>query len=64
MLNYEYTIRYATGYTAPVFLTSALYGREWSASHAGLLHPGKRAFGTHMIEGWVGPGAGLDAVDE
>jgi hypothetical protein len=24
--------------------------------------PGKRAPGTHWIGGWVGPGAGLDAV--
>jgi hypothetical protein len=39
------------------FLTSVLDGSEWSASA-----PGKGARSTHWIEGWVGPGAGLDAM--
>jgi hypothetical protein len=42
-----------------IFLTSALAGGEWSVSR-----PGKEfhAPGTHWIEGWVGPRAGLDDV--
>jgi hypothetical protein len=36
-------------------LTSALGGREWSASHPCLFTPG-----THWVGGWVGPRAGLD----
>jgi hypothetical protein len=42
-----------------VFLTSALVGGEWSASRPGVLAPG-----THWIGGWVGPRAGLDAVEK
>jgi hypothetical protein len=38
----------------PAFLTSALGGGEWSASHTGRLNPGVRALGTHWIGGWVG----------
>jgi len=38
-------------------LTSALEGGKWSA-----LRPG-RAPGTNWIGGWVGPRAGLDAVE-
>jgi hypothetical protein len=45
------------------FLTSALDGGEWSASHHGRFTPRERAPGTHWIGGWVGPRAGLDAVD-
>jgi hypothetical protein len=47
-----------------VFLTSALVGVEWSASHPGRFTPGKRALGTHWIGGWVGPRTGLDAVEQ
>jgi hypothetical protein len=36
-----------------VFLTSALVGGEWSASHPGRFIPGERAPGTHWIGGWV-----------
>jgi hypothetical protein len=46
-----------------IFLTSALAGGEWSASHPGRFIPGKRAPGTHWIGGWVGPRAGLDDVE-
>jgi hypothetical protein len=28
------------------------------------LYPGERAAGTHWIGGWVGPRAGLDAVEK
>jgi hypothetical protein len=44
------------------FLTSALDGGEWSASHPGRFTPRERAPGTHWIGGWMGPRAGLDAV--
>jgi hypothetical protein len=42
-----------------VFLTSALVGGEWSASHPGRFTHGERAPGTHWTGGWVGPSAGL-----
>jgi hypothetical protein len=46
------------------FLNSALDGGEWSASRPGSFNLGKRAsFGTHYMGGWVGPRAGLDAVE-
>jgi hypothetical protein len=38
--------------------------REWSASRAGRFTVEYRATGTHWIGGWVGPRAGLDAVQE
>jgi hypothetical protein len=41
----------------------ALDGGEWSASRPGPFTPGERALGTHWIGGWVGPRAGLDAVE-
>jgi len=37
-----------------------LDGGEWPASRPGLLTPGERASGAHLIEGWVGSRAGLD----
>jgi hypothetical protein len=43
------------------FLTSALDGGEWSASRPDPFTPGKDP-GTHVIGGWLGPRAGLDAV--
>jgi hypothetical protein len=43
-------------------LTSALDGREWSASRPGRFTPRERAPGTHWIRGWVGPRAVLDMV--
>jgi hypothetical protein len=49
-------------YSSYSFLTSALDGGEWSASHPGRsLPPGERTPGTHWIGGWVFPRAGLDA---
>jgi hypothetical protein len=47
-----------------VFLTSAIVGGEWSASHPCRYIPGERAPGTHWIGGWVGPRAGLDEVEK
>jgi len=42
-------------------LTSALGGSEWSVSRTGRLSPWERASVIHVIEGCVGPRAGLDA---
>jgi hypothetical protein len=47
----------------PPFLTLALDGGKWSASHPGRFTPGEIAAGSHWIGGWVGPRAGLDAVE-
>jgi hypothetical protein len=47
-----------------IFLTSALTGGEWSASHPGRFPPGKSAPGTHWIGGWVDPRAGLDYMEK
>jgi hypothetical protein len=47
-----------------IFLTSALVGVEWSASHPGRFTSGERAPSTHWIGGWVGPRAGLDDVEK
>jgi hypothetical protein len=53
-----------SGGIAPPFLTSALDGGEWSGSHPGRFIPGEIATGTHWMGGWVGPRAGLDAVEK
>jgi hypothetical protein len=45
-------------------LPSALDGGEWSASRRRPLYPRERAPGTHWIRGWVGPRAGLNAVEK
>jgi hypothetical protein len=47
-----------------VFLNSALVGSEWSSSCPGRFTLGERAPGIHWIEGWVGPGTGLDDVEK
>jgi hypothetical protein len=52
------------GGIAPPFLTSALGRGEWSASRPGRFTLGEIALGTHWIGGWVGPRAGLDAVEK
>jgi len=44
------------------FLTSALDGGDWSASHAGCFTLGEGAADTHYIGGWVGPRADMDVV--
>jgi hypothetical protein len=46
---------WGSGGIATPFLTSALVGGEWSASRPCRF--------THWIEGWVGPGVGLDALE-
>jgi hypothetical protein len=44
------------------FLTLALDGGEWSASHPGHFTYREKAPDTHWIGGWMGPTAGLDEV--
>jgi hypothetical protein len=51
-----------SGGIAPPFLTSALDGREWSASRPCLFTPGERAPGTHLIISWVCLRARLDVI--
>jgi hypothetical protein len=43
-------------------LNSVLDGGEWSASRPGRVIPRGRAPVTHLIGGWVGPRAVLEAV--
>jgi hypothetical protein len=54
---------WGTGGIPLSFLTSALDGGEWSASHPCRFTPGERVPGTHCTGGWVGPRGGLDAVE-
>jgi hypothetical protein len=49
-------------YSSTLSLTSALDGGEWSASRPGRFTPRERAPGTHLIGGWAGPRAVLDAM--
>jgi hypothetical protein len=52
---------WGSGGIAPLILTSALDGGEWSASRPGRFTPRERAPSTHWLGGWVGPRAILDA---
>jgi hypothetical protein len=45
-------------------LTSALAGGEWSGSRPGRFALGKEPPGTHYLEGWVDPRAGLDDMEK
>jgi hypothetical protein len=54
---------YGTGGISAPFLTSMLDGGEWSPSRRGRLTPGKESLVTSGIGGWVGPRAGLAAVE-
>jgi hypothetical protein len=47
-----------------VFLTSALVGREWSASLPLRFTPRQEAPGTHWIRGWMGPRTGFDVTEK
>jgi hypothetical protein len=51
-------------YRAIFFLTSALFGGEWSASRTGRFNPGERALSTHWIGGWVDTRTGLADVEK
>jgi hypothetical protein len=46
------------------YLNSALEGGEWLDLGRGNFGRGGRAHGTHFIGGWLGPRAGLGAVEE
>jgi hypothetical protein len=46
-----------------IFLNSALVGCEWLVSYPCHFTLDERAPGTHYIEGWVDPRAGLDDVE-
>jgi hypothetical protein len=48
---------------APLFLTSAIDGGEWSDLRFGRFATGKRTPGTHWIGDWVGPTVDLDAFE-
>jgi hypothetical protein len=52
-----------SGDIAPPLLTHVRNGGEWAASCPGRFTPGQRAPGSHSIV-WVGPRAGLDAVEK
>jgi hypothetical protein len=47
-----------------IFLTLALVGGEWSASHPSCFTPGERAPGTHWTAGWVDPRASLGNMEQ
>jgi hypothetical protein len=47
----------------PPFLTSALDGGEWLVLRHGRFVTREIAHATHWLGGWVGPRAGLDAVE-
>jgi hypothetical protein len=53
-----------SGGIAPPFLTSSLEGGEWSVSRPGRFTPDENSTGTHWLGEWVGPRAGLDAVEK
>jgi hypothetical protein len=53
-----------SGGIASPFLTSALDGGEWSASRPGRFAQGERAPDSNWIGGWMGPRAGLNAVEK
>jgi hypothetical protein len=52
-----------SGRIAAPFLISILDGGQWSPSLPGRFAPGEGAPSAHGIGGWVGPRAGLDAVE-
>jgi hypothetical protein len=50
------------GIALPLF-TWAIDGGEWPASCPGHFNPGENASGTHLIKAWMGPRAGLKAME-
>jgi hypothetical protein len=54
---------WGSGGIAPTIHCQTRDGVDWSYSHPGRFTPGERSPGTHCIGGWVGPTAGLDAVE-
>jgi hypothetical protein len=57
------TTPWGSGGIAPLFLTSALDGGEWSASCPGRFTRREIAPSIHWIGGWVGSGVGLDVEE-
>jgi hypothetical protein len=55
---------WGSGGIAPLFLTLALDGSEWSASCPVCFTVGERALDTHWIGGWVGLRVGLGTVEK
>jgi hypothetical protein len=55
--------KWVSGGMAPRILTTTLGGAEQPASLPGRFIYVERAPGTQCIGGWMGPGAGLDAVE-
>jgi hypothetical protein len=53
-----------SGGIAPPFLTSALDEGEWSVSLPATSASGEIAPSTHWIAAWVGPKAGLEALQK
>jgi hypothetical protein len=56
-----------SGGLAPVVLSSTVDGGEWSVSYTPRPHnllPRESASGIHWIEGWVGSGTGLNALEK
>jgi hypothetical protein len=53
-----------TGGTALPFFTSALDEVSGQSHAPASLHPRERASGSHWIRSWVGPRAGLDAMEK
>jgi hypothetical protein len=49
---------------APLFLTSALDGGEWSASGPDCFISGEGAHGAHWLGGFMGLRAGLDVIEK
>jgi hypothetical protein len=51
-----------SGGIAPPLRTSSSDGGEWSASHPCQFISRKEVRGSHWIEGWMGPRAGVDSM--
>jgi hypothetical protein len=64
LLGIQLESRQGSGGIAPTFLTLGLDGVEWSASHPDRFNAREMVLGTHCIGRWVGPRAGLDAVEK
>jgi hypothetical protein len=56
--------KWGSGGIASPFLTLTLERNEWSVTRPGRFIPGEKSADTHWIRGWMGPRAGLDAVEK
>jgi hypothetical protein len=64
MKHYAMKAHEAVDVQIHIFLTSALVGRDWSASRSGNFTPGERDPGTHRRGDWVDLRAGLDDLEK